>query len=408
MATLPKKRRSHDPHAAPVPPKDVARTVAAALDEDVGAATSRPRWYPRASAGRATVITREAAVVAGRPYVDEVFRQVDPSVRVEWLVADGERVAPAQVLYRLSGPARSLLTGERSALNFLQVLSATATTTRRYADVLAGLPCKVLDTRKTLPGLRNAQKYAVRCGGGVNHRFGLYDGILVKENHIIAAGSIGAAVDGGAGVERRRLVEVEVETLDELREALDAGADMALLDEFTLDDLRDGGGAQPRAPQRPDQARGVGRHHARDDPCGRRDWRRFRLGRLAHEARPRDRPVDAVRVRGLSSRNAFRRAASGVRSGCSSRLRKPTCRREEHPERTLDAPAPERFFGCCGRNSHGACSVHRAPSDASWWRADLAWAWVLHSDVATATPRPARSVGYDAGRSASCNGAANV
>jgi nicotinate-nucleotide pyrophosphorylase (carboxylating) len=187
------------------------------------------------------VITREAAVVAGRPYVDEVFRQVDPRVRVEWLVADGDRVAPAQVLYRLHGPARSLLTGERSALNFYQVLSATATATRQYVDALAGSSCKVLDTRKTLPGLRNAQKYAVRCGGGVNHRFGLYDGILIKENHIIAAGSIAAAVAaaeqqvaGREGV----LVEVEVETLDELREALDAGADMALLDEFPLDDLR--------------------------------------------------------------------------------------------------------------------------------------------------------------------------
>jgi nicotinate-nucleotide pyrophosphorylase (carboxylating) len=185
------------------------------------------------------VITREAAVVAGRPYVDEVFRQVDPSVRLEWLVADGDRVAPAQVLYRLSGPSRSLLTGERSALNFYQVLSATATTTRHYADVLAGLPCKVLDTRKTLPGLRNAQKYAVRCGGGVNHRFGLYDGILVKENHIIAAGSIAAAVEAARVANADVMVEVEVETLDELREALDSGADMALLDEFTLAQLRE-------------------------------------------------------------------------------------------------------------------------------------------------------------------------
>lgn len=222
-------------------PTDVARTVAAALDEDVGSGDLTAALVPPERTGRATVITREAAVVAGRPYVDEVFRQVDPRVRVEWLVADGDRVAPAQALYRLHGPARSLLTGERSALNFYQLLSATATATRQYVDALAGSSCKVLDTRKTLPGLRNAQKYAVRCGGGVNHRFGLYDGILVKENHIIAAGSIAAAVSaakqqvvGRHGV----LVEVEVETLDELREALDAGADMALLDEFPLDDLR--------------------------------------------------------------------------------------------------------------------------------------------------------------------------
>ena len=234
--------RSHDPAAALQVPSDVARTVAAALDEDVGSGDLTAALVPADRSGRATVITRETAVVAGRPYVDEVFRQVDPRVRVEWQVADGDRVAPAQVLYRLAGPARALLTGERSALNFYQVLSATATATRQYVDALAGSPsCKVLDTRKTLPGLRNAQKYAVRCGGGVNHRFGLYDGILVKENHIIAAGSIGAAVaaaklqvTGRTGV----LVEVEVETLDELREALDAGADMALLDEFTLEDLR--------------------------------------------------------------------------------------------------------------------------------------------------------------------------
>lgn len=184
------------------------------------------------------MITREPVVIAGRAYVDEVFRQVDPAVALEWHVVDGDEALADQLLYRLHGPARSLLTGERTALNFLQVLSATATVTRRYADALAGLPCRVLDTRKTLPGLRTAQKYAVRCGGGVNHRHGLYDGILVKENHIVAAGSIGAAVAAaqasGAGVP----VEVEVETLDELRQALDAGADMALLDEFPLEQLR--------------------------------------------------------------------------------------------------------------------------------------------------------------------------
>lgn len=184
------------------------------------------------------MIAREAAVVAGRPYVDEVFRQVDPAVVVEWHVDDGDAVETNQLLYRLSGPARSLLTGERTALNFLQVLSATATATRRHADVLRGLPCRVLDTRKTLPCLRNAQKYAVRCGGGVNHRVGLYDGILVKENHILAAGSIAAAVVAAKASPAKVMIEVEVESLDELRQALDAGADMALLDEFSLDDLR--------------------------------------------------------------------------------------------------------------------------------------------------------------------------
>ena len=251
MATPPP--RSHDPDAALVLPRDVPRTVAAALEEDVGTGDLTAALVPAGRRGRATVITREAAIVAGRPYVDEVFRQVDPSVQVEWYVADGDAVQPDQVLYRLAGPARSLLTGERTALNFLQVLSATATVTRRYADELQGLPCRVLDTRKTLPCLRNAQKYAVRCGGGVNHRYGLYDGILVKENHIMAAGSIAAAVAaaraGGATVP----VEVEVETLDELRQALDAGADMALLDEFSIDDLRAAvamNRAHPRGPMK--------------------------------------------------------------------------------------------------------------------------------------------------------------
>lgn len=219
-------------------PPDLARCVAAAIEEDVGAGDLTAALVPASRGGRAAVITREAAVIAGRPYVDEVFRQVDPRVTVEWHVADGDRVQPDQLLYRLAGPARSLLTGERTALNFLQALSATATVTRTYADALAGLPCRVLDTRKTLPGLRNAQKYAVRCGGGVNHRHGLYDGILVKENHIVAAGSITAAVAAARLAGARVAVEVEVETLDELREALDAGADMALLDEFSLDDMR--------------------------------------------------------------------------------------------------------------------------------------------------------------------------
>jgi nicotinate-nucleotide pyrophosphorylase (carboxylating) len=219
-------------------PPDLARCVAAALEEDVGTGDLTAALVPASRGGRAAVITREAAVIAGRPYVDEVFRQVDPRVTVEWQAGDGDRVRADQPLYRLAGPARSLLTGERTALNFLQTLSATATVTRTYADALAGLPCRVLDTRKTLPGLRNAQKYAVRCGGGVNHRHGLYDGILVKENHIVAAGSITAAVAAARHAGSRVPVEVEVESLDELREALAAGADMALLDEFPLDDLR--------------------------------------------------------------------------------------------------------------------------------------------------------------------------
>jgi nicotinate-nucleotide pyrophosphorylase (carboxylating) len=231
--------RSHDPDAAIRVPSDLARTVAAALEEDVGSGDLTAALVPATRRGRAAVITREAATIAGRPYVDEVFRQVDARVRVDWAVDDGIVVQPGQLLYRLEGPARSLLTGERTALNFLQVLSATATATRSHADALSGLRCRVLDTRKTLPGLRNAQKYAVRCGGGVNHRFGLYDGILVKENHIVATGSIAAAVGAARASGADAPVEVEVETLDELREALDAGADMALLDEFPPTLLRE-------------------------------------------------------------------------------------------------------------------------------------------------------------------------
>ncbi len=236
---------SHDPDAALVLPADLSDTVAVALAEDVGSGDLTAALVPAGRHGRATVITREAAVIAGRPYVEEVFRQVDPAVVIEWHVTDGDRVQPNQLLCRLVGPARSLLTGERTALNFLQLLSATATATRRHAEALTGLTCRVLDTRKTLPCLRNAQKYAVRCGGGVNHRSGLYDGILIKENHIVAAGSIAAAVTAAQSSATVRamhaaavMVEVEVETPDELRQALDAGADMALLDEFSLDDLR--------------------------------------------------------------------------------------------------------------------------------------------------------------------------
>jgi len=221
-----------------IPPGDLAATVATALAEDIGSGDLTAALVPAERSGRARIITREAAVLAGRPYVDEVFRQVDPRVHVEWHAADGDAVVPEQLLYRLSGPARALLTGERTALNFVQALSGTATATRRYAQALSGLPCRVLDTRKTIPGLRTAQKYAVRCGGGSNHRMGLYDGILVKENHIMAAGSIAAAVAAARASGTRVPVEVEVESLDELRQALDAGADMALLDEFSRDDLR--------------------------------------------------------------------------------------------------------------------------------------------------------------------------
>jgi nicotinate-nucleotide pyrophosphorylase (carboxylating) len=219
-------------------PTDLAEQVARALSEDVGTGDLTAALVPAGRRGRATVITREPAVVCGQAWFDEVFRQLDPSVHVAWEVAEGSPVLAEALLCRLEGPARSLLTGERTALNFLQTLSGTATVAGRYAAILAGLRCRVLDTRKTIPGLRRAQKYAVRCGGGSNHRMGLYDGILIKENHIVAAGSIAAAVSAARDQEAGVPVEVEVETLDELRQALDAGADMALLDEFSLDELR--------------------------------------------------------------------------------------------------------------------------------------------------------------------------
>jgi nicotinate-nucleotide pyrophosphorylase (carboxylating) len=222
----------------PATPPDLAEQVARALAEDVGSGDLTAALVPAGRAGRATVITRESAVLCGQPWVEEVFRQLDATVQVLWDTEEGADVAPGQRLCRLEGPARSLLTGERTALNFLQTLSGTATATRRYAARVAGLSCRILDTRKTVPGLRRAQKYAVRCGGGSNHRMGLYDGILVKENHIMAAGSIAAAIAAARAAGATVPVEVEVETLDELQQALDAGADMALLDEFTLDELR--------------------------------------------------------------------------------------------------------------------------------------------------------------------------
>jgi nicotinate-nucleotide pyrophosphorylase (carboxylating) len=223
---------------APRTPDDLAESVRRALAEDVGSGDLTATLIPATRRGRATVITRERATLCGRPYVDEVFRQLDPGVVVSWNAEEGARVETNEQLCRLEGNARALVTGERTALNFLQTLSATATATRHYVDALAGLPCQILDTRKTIPGLRRAQKYAVLCGGGRNHRTGLYDGVLVKENHIIAAGSIAAAVKSARQNGVSVPVEVEVESLEELRQALDAGADMALLDEFSLDDLR--------------------------------------------------------------------------------------------------------------------------------------------------------------------------
>ena len=220
-------------------PTYVSQTVASALHEDVGSGDLTAQLIPADRAARAAVITREDAVLCGIAWFDEVFQQVDPRVRVTWSARDGERVHAAQQLCTLGGPARSLLTGERAALNFLQMLSATATVTSKYVDAVAGTKCRILDTRKTIPGLRIAQKYAVRCGGGTNHRIGLFDAILVKENHIAAAGSIAGAVSEARRVAPKVLLEVEVENLTQLREALDARVDRILLDNFPLDQMRD-------------------------------------------------------------------------------------------------------------------------------------------------------------------------
>jgi nicotinate-nucleotide pyrophosphorylase (carboxylating) len=217
----------------------VSASVAAALAEDVGTGDLTAQLIPADRVARASVITREDAVLCGTAWFDEVFRQIDPRARVTWSARDGERVRTDQQLCTLQGPARSLLTGERTALNFLQSLSATATVTRKYVDAVAGTKCHILDTRKTIPGLRLAQKYAVRCGGGTNHRIGLFDAILIKENHIAAAGSIAGAVSGARRLASKVLLEVEVENLEQLREALAAGVDRILLDNFSLDQMRD-------------------------------------------------------------------------------------------------------------------------------------------------------------------------
>ena len=209
-----------------------------ALAEDIGSGDITAQLIPAERLAQATIITREAAVIAGTAWVDAVFRQLDPRVAVHWQVRDSERVSANQALFHLEGPARALLSGERSALNFLQTLSAVATRCQHHADLVQGTAVKLLDTRKTLPGLRLAQKYAVTCGGCHNHRIGLFDAFLIKENHIAACGGIAAAVQAAHSIAPGKPVEVEVESLEELQQALDAGADIIMLDELSLDDMR--------------------------------------------------------------------------------------------------------------------------------------------------------------------------
>jgi nicotinate-nucleotide pyrophosphorylase (carboxylating) len=184
------------------------------------------------------VIAREEAVLCGAPWAQETFRQLDPKVQLSWHAHDGEALRENGTVFAIAGPARAVLTGERTALNFLQLLSGTATETRRYVEAVAGTHCRILDTRKTIPGLRSAQKYAVRCGGGDNHRMGLFDQVLIKENHIAAAGSITGAIEAARRSATGITVEVEVESLGELEEALNATPDIVMLDDFSLQDLR--------------------------------------------------------------------------------------------------------------------------------------------------------------------------
>lgn len=231
------------PTAAPLD-AEIERNVAAALAEDVGSGDLTAQLVPAGVHSRATVIAREQAILCGSAWFTRCFHELDREINIVWQAQDGQPVSADQVLCEMEGPARALLTGERSALNFLQLLSGVATRVRQYADLVSGTRAQIVDTRKTIPGLRLAQKYAVKCGGGGNHRLGLYDGILIKENHIHAAGSIAAALDAarqvaGSAAGACQFVEVEVETLAELQEALSAGARMILLDNLGLDQLRE-------------------------------------------------------------------------------------------------------------------------------------------------------------------------
>ena len=216
----------------------IPEAVKQALQEDVGSGDITAQLIPESQQATARVISRQAAVICGVDWANEVFKQVDSSLSLDWQVDDGDQVKEDQVLFWAKGSARSLLTAERAALNFLQTLSATATVSKEYADKVVGTSVKLLDTRKTLPGLRFAQKYAVTCGGCYNHRIGLFDAFLIKENHIMACGGITEAVETARNNEPGKPVEVEVESLEELNLALNAGADIIMLDNFSLEDMR--------------------------------------------------------------------------------------------------------------------------------------------------------------------------
>ncbi len=218
-------------------PSDIGEVVTQAIKEDRGSGDLTAKLIDADATANAQVTVGEVATLSGCAWFDEVYRQLDDRVTVKWNCSDGTELAPTQLICAITGPARPILTGERTALNFLQTLSGTATTTREHVLAIAATPARLLDTRKTIPGLRQAQKYAVLCGGGNNHRMGLYDGVLIKENHIAAAGSIRAAADSARQCEPAALIEIEVETLDQIHEALMADVDRILLDNFSLESL---------------------------------------------------------------------------------------------------------------------------------------------------------------------------
>lgn len=225
-------------------PFDIERTVRQALEEDLGGQVDAERditaaLIPADVKHVATIITREKGIFCGQAWADEVFKQLGQQIEIEWHVNDGDAVEENQTLCTLSGPARALLTGERTAMNFIQTLSGCATVTHEYSQLIAHTSCKLLDTRKTIPGLRNAQKYAVKCGGGVNHRIGVFDAFLIKENHIIACGGIQQAIETAKRNHADKYVEVETESLQELSEAIDAGADIIMLDNFTTEMMKE-------------------------------------------------------------------------------------------------------------------------------------------------------------------------
>lgn len=224
---------------ARVPEPLIEQAVSAALSEDLGDGDITAQLLPEKAIAQARVITRESGVLCGQDWVNAVFRRIDSDAVITWSVNDGDRVEANDTLFTVRGQVRALLTAERTALNFLQTLSGTASLCRQYADAVTGTGTKVLDTRKTIPGLRQAQKYAVRCGGCYNHRMGLYDAFLIKENHIAAAGGIAAAVTQARAQAPGKPVEVEVETIEELREAIAAGSERIMLDNFSLEAMRE-------------------------------------------------------------------------------------------------------------------------------------------------------------------------